>query len=56
MASDRRDLEWSLEKVREGTIRPALDLALPLSEAPEAHRLISANQVVGNFVLLPWAA
>jgi len=31
-----------------------LDRTLPLSEAVEAHRLISNNQVKGNIVLLPW--
>ena len=56
MASDIEDLQWGLEQVRAGRIRPLLDRALPLSEATEAHRLISTNQVAGNLVLLPWAA
>ncbi len=55
MASDIEDLEWGLEQVRAGKIRPLLDRALPLSQAAEAHRLISTNQVSGNLVLLPWA-
>ena len=55
MASDAEDLEWGLEQVREGRIKPLLDRTVPLSEAAEAHRLISTNQVVGNIVLLPWA-
>ena len=55
MASDIEDLEWGLEQVRAGTIKPLLDRTLPLSEAAEAHRLISTNQVAGNIVLLPWA-
>ena len=55
MASDIEDLQWGLEQVRAGLIRPLLDRALPLSEAAEAHRLISTNQVAGNLVLLPWA-
>ncbi len=50
------DLAWGLEQVRAGRIKPLLDKALPLSEAAEAHRLISTNQVTGNIVLLPWAA
>ena len=29
MASDKSDLEWGLEQVRAGRIRPSLDLALP---------------------------
>ena len=56
MASDLEDLQWGLEHVRAGRIRPLVDRTLPLSEAAEAHRLISTNQVAGNLVLLPWAA
>ena len=56
MASDARDLEWGLEQVKAGRIRPSLDRALPLSQAAEAHRLVSTNQIAGNVVLLPWAA
>ena len=55
MASDIEDLQWGLEQVRTGRIKPSLDRALPLQEAAEAHRLISTNQVTGNLVLLPWA-
>ncbi len=55
MASDIEDLEWGLEQVEAGTIKPLLDRALPLREAAEAHRLISTNEVAGNIVLLPWA-
>ena len=56
MASDVRDLEWGLEQVKAGRIKPSLDHTLPLREAAEAHRLIAKNQVAGNLVLLPWAA
>ncbi len=55
MASDIEDLEWGLEQVRVGKIKPLLDRALPLREAATAHRLIAANRVAGNIVLLPWA-
>ena len=55
MASDAEDLKWGLEQVRAGRIKPSLDRTLPLSQAAEAHRLISNNQVTGNIVLLPWA-
>lgn len=54
MASDIEDLKWGLEQVRQGRIRPVLDRTLPLSQAAEAHRLIAANEVAGNIVLLPW--
>lgn len=56
MGSEVEDLEWGLEQIRAGRIRPSLDRALPLSEAAEAHRLIATNHVSGNLVLLPWAA
>ncbi len=55
MASDVEDLEWGLAQVRAGRIKPVLDRALPLSEAAEAHRLVSTNRVKGNIALLPWA-
>ncbi len=55
LAGDKADLEWALEQVKAGRIRPILDRALPLREAAEAHRLISNNEVTGNIVLLPWA-
>ena len=55
LGSEIEDLEWGLEQIRTGRIKPSLDRTLPLSEAAEAHRLISTNQVSGNLVLLPWA-
>ncbi len=55
MASDADDLEWGLEQVKAGRIKPLLDRALPLSEAANAHRLIANNEIADNVVLLPWA-
>ena len=55
MASDKEDLEFGLDLVRQGKVRPTLDHALPLSQASEAHRLVSTNQVSGSLALLPWA-
>lgn len=55
MASDKEDLEYGLELVAAGHIKPILDRALPLSEAAEAHRLIADNEITGSLVLLPWA-
>ncbi len=56
MASDKRDMEFGLQLVREGKIRPLLDRTMPLSEAAEAHRLVANNEVTGSIALLPWAA
>ena len=53
MASDKEDLEYGLELVATGHIKPILDRALPLSEAAEAHRLIADNEITGS-VVLPW--
>ncbi len=55
MFGDVEDFKWGMQQVREGRIKPSLDRTLPLSEAAEAHRLISTNHVMGNIVLLPWA-
>ena len=55
MAGDKEDLEYGLELVAAGHIKPILDRALPLSEAAEAHRLIADNEITGSVVLLPWA-
>ncbi len=54
MFGDVEDFKWGMGQVREGRIKPLLDRTLPLSEAAEAHRLISTNEVTGNIVLLPW--
>ncbi len=56
MASDKRDMEFGLQLVRDGKIRPLLDRTLPLREAGEAHRLVANNELIGNIALLPWAA
>jgi NADPH:quinone reductase-like Zn-dependent oxidoreductase len=48
------DLEWGLEQVAAGKIKPLLDRTLPLEEANVAHQLLAANATAGNLVLLPW--
>ncbi|MEN8374731.1 MAG: zinc-binding dehydrogenase [Gemmatimonadota bacterium] len=55
MSADLSDLEWGLEQVRAGRIRPVLDSAYPLSEAAEAQRKVAENRVTGSVVLRPWA-
>ena len=56
LAGDIEDLRWALQKVKEGTLHPTLDRALPLKDAAEAHRLVAANHLTGSIALLPWAA
>ena len=55
LAADILELRTGLDLVRDGKIKPTLDCVLPLSEAAEAHRLISSNKVTGSVVLSPWA-
>jgi len=55
MGSDVEDLQWGLERVKEGLIKPLIDRTFPLSQANEAHKIIADNKVRGNIVLLPWA-
>jgi len=55
MGSDIKDLQWGLEQVKTGKIKPVLDRVLPLSQAAQAHYLIANNQVTGTIVLQPWA-
>ena len=51
----REDLEWGLEQVGRGTIRPLLDRVLPLRDVAVAHRLLAGSEISGNLVLDPWA-
>ena len=53
LMGDVADLEFGLDLVKQRKVRPLLDRSIPLSNAAEAHRLLSANQVAGNIVLVP---
>ena len=44
------DLEWGLEQVRAGRIRPTLDRTYPLDQADAAHTRLAAGDAVGNLV------
>ncbi|WP_421710166.1 quinone oxidoreductase family protein [Algihabitans sp.] len=44
------DLEWGLEQVRKGTIRPTLDRTYRLDEASLAHERLAAGDATGNIV------
>ena len=54
MASDIEDLEWGLEQVSKGRIKPTLDHTLPLSQVAQAHQLVATNKVKGTIALLPF--
>jgi putative PIG3 family NAD(P)H quinone oxidoreductase len=46
-----RDQVWPL--VEAGDIRPIIDRALPMADAPEAHRLMESSDHLGKILLLP---
>lgn len=53
-AGGKEDLEWGLEQVKQGRIKPLLQQTFPLSKVNEAHRLVAESKIQGNLVLLPW--
>jgi NADPH:quinone reductase-like Zn-dependent oxidoreductase len=54
LMGDVQDLKAGLELVGAGRIKPQLGLSMPMSEAAEAHRLLSGNKINGNIVMRPW--
>jgi NADPH:quinone reductase-like Zn-dependent oxidoreductase len=51
--STQREVEGVLRLVAEGKLRPIIDRVLPLSEAPQAHRLMEEGQLFGKILLVP---
>jgi NADPH:quinone reductase len=54
LMGDLSDLEWGIERIRAGQIRPQLDRAFPLADAAAAHVRLAEGAALGNMVLLPW--
>jgi len=52
-STTRRQLEDCLALVARGAVKPIVSLALPLSEAAQAHQLMEAGKAVGRIVLRP---
>lgn len=50
LMGDVADLEWGLEQVREGKIKPSLDRTFSLDEAEEAHTMLANGDAAGNLV------
>ncbi len=46
------DLKQLLELYEAGKLKPVIDKSLPLSQAPEAHRLIETQRTTGKILLL----
>lgn len=53
MMGTMEELAWGLEQVRASKIKPILDRALPLADAPQAHQHIEERRVQGKVVLIP---
>lgn len=45
--------EGAIDLLRSGKVKPPVTRALPLAEAPEAHRLLTTRQTTGKLILLP---
>lgn len=45
--------QGALELLRSGRVKPPVTRALPLAEAPEAHRVLTTRQTMGKLILLP---
>lgn len=52
---DVEELQWGLEQVRLGRVKPVLDRTFPLRDAAAAHTRLLSGDAHGNIVLLPWA-
>lgn len=52
----RADVEASLSAAAEGKYRVIIDRILPLSEAPEAHRIVAERAGIGKVILRPMAS
>lgn len=48
------ELQWGLDAVKRGDLRPIPYRTLPLREAAAAHQLLEEHAVSGKLVLLPW--
>jgi NADPH2:quinone reductase len=46
-------LQFFVEQVANGKLRPQVSQTLPLSQAAEAHRLLEEQKIVGTIVLNP---
>ena len=47
------ELRMVMGLVFEGKLKPVIHRALPLSQAPEAHRLLGSREIFGKVVLVP---
>lgn len=50
LMGDVADLEWGLEQVAKGLIKPTLDRTFKLEDAAEAHAMLARGDAAGNIV------
>lgn len=50
LMGDVDDLQWGLEQVRQGNIKPSLDRTFSLDEAKDAHAMLARGDASGNLV------
>ena len=51
MMGNKEDLEWGLEQVAKGQIKPTLDRTYPLWEITLAHQDLAEGKILGNAVI-----
>jgi NADPH:quinone reductase-like Zn-dependent oxidoreductase len=47
------EMQLTMQLMGEGKLVPAIHAAIPLAEAPEAHRIIERREQTGKVVLVP---
>ena len=52
-STSRKQLQDSLELVRQGLVKPVISMTLPLEEAPRAHELVETGKAFGRVLLKP---
>jgi D-arabinose 1-dehydrogenase-like Zn-dependent alcohol dehydrogenase len=52
-STSRKQLQESLELVRQGLVKPVISMTLPLAEAPRAHELVETGKAFGRVLLKP---
>jgi len=52
-STSRKQLQDSLELVRQGQVKPVISMTLPLEEAPRAHELVETGKAFGRVLLKP---
>jgi D-arabinose 1-dehydrogenase-like Zn-dependent alcohol dehydrogenase len=52
-STSRKQLQDSLELVRQGQVKPVISMRLPLAEAPRAHELVETGKAFGRVLLKP---